>query len=646
MGNHWPVIVGINQYQSLQPLMFAQADAIELRDLLVNEAKIPAENCSLLTDISPMVYQSAASPTQEIMLQRLRHSCEKATPDDTVWFFFSGYGVTWEGQDYLLPIDADPDRVAETGIPAKAIFDTLQQSASQGLVILDMNRSQAALPNQRLGVQSMELAKRLAVPLILSCRPNQFSQETLAIRHGLFTAAILEGIRFHGCLTLSQLVAYVADRVPELCEHHWRPEQNPVVVLPAEYQFMLLVPPSAAGEWPIAEPPPPPGPEISPGDIPPDMVPNGDQPGSDHASVTDEEISDLPAPLPEPDPSMPPSEDSVSLPADPAGTATAGWQRWGILAAGLVLLALLLKSQTFFGRRAQPDPVAIDPIGQTLSADPASTDASPEAGNGSQPQPGEPLFPNQPGTSDAAAALERARAAINDKQFSEALSWLNQVPEDQRNEDYAALLEQAEDGYASVTRRTGEDVLNTARQQIRGLPASAFNDAIEQARQVPMGDPNYRQAQQDIQRWSQTILDMAEGRAALGNFDAAIAAAQLVPDDQQQIYEQAQAEIQRWQQRKTNRQILQQAQGLLQPDQATTFKEAIELVQQIPQDYPEYAVAQQRTDQWSQDILVIARARAAAGNIPAAIAAAERVPPDTSAYQQAIQEIQQWQTQE
>jgi hypothetical protein len=57
-------------------------------------------------------------------------------------------------------------------------------------------------------------------------------------------------------------------------------------------------------------------------------------------------------------------------------------------------------------------------------------------------------------------------------------------------------------------------------------------------------------------------------------------------------------------------------------------------------------VAQQRTDQWSQDILVIARARAAAGNIPAAIAAAERVPPDTSAYQQAIQEIQQWQTQE
>ena len=90
---------------------------------------------------------------------------------------------------------------------------------------------------------------------------------------------------------------------------------------------------------------------------------------------------------------------------------------------------------------------------------------------------------------------------------------------------------------------------------------------------------------------------------------------------------------------------MQDAQARLQPDQATSFEEAIVLVQQIPPGTPEYDAAQQRIDQWSQDILVIARARAADGQLPGAIAAAELVPPGTSAYDQAQEEIVRWQGQ-
>jgi hypothetical protein len=160
-----------------------------------------------------------------------------------------------------------------------------------------------------------------------------------------------------------------------------------------------------------------------------------------------------------------------------------------------------------------------------------------------------------------------------------------------------------------------------------------------------VGDPEYEQAQADIARWSRVILDLAEGRAASGNFDGAIAAARLVPEDQAEVRAQAQEQITRWQQRQVNRQLLQQAQGLLQPDQATSFRDAIAVAQQIPPDYPESATAQERIDQWSQDILVIARARAAAGQTAEAIAAANLVPAGTSAYDQAQQEIQRWQGQ-
>ncbi|NJL45968.1 MAG: hypothetical protein HC922_10190, partial [Leptolyngbyaceae cyanobacterium SM2_3_12] len=256
MASHWPVIVGINQYQFLQPLMYAQFDAIELKDFLVNEAGLPPpQYCSLLTDISPMVYQGAAFPTRAVLLQRLTQSCEQAQAGDTVWFFFSGYGTCWQGRDYILPIDADPHQVEQTGIPVETIFKILKQGANrQILVVLDMNRPQNGLNSQNLGIQSLELAKSLALPLVLSCQPHQFSQESMAVRHGLFTEAMVEGMRFHGCLTLSQLVDYLNDRVPELCQHHWRPEQNPATVIPAEQQFLMLVPPSAADQIPGGQP--------------------------------------------------------------------------------------------------------------------------------------------------------------------------------------------------------------------------------------------------------------------------------------------------------------------------------------------------------------------------------------------------------
>jgi hypothetical protein len=165
------------------------------------------------------------------------------------------------------------------------------------------------------------------------------------------------------------------------------------------------------------------------------------------------------------------------------------------------------------------------------------------------------------------------------------------------------------------------------------------------ARQIPPDDPIYGQAQDAIERWSWMILDVARARAAQGNRAAAVAALDLVPEDQPQVYGQAQATWQRWQQEATNQQLLQQAQTLPQPQQATTYGDAIRLLQQIPPDYPEFAQAQDQINQWSGDILAIARVRAAQGQLPGAIAAAELIPPGTQAYQAAQQDLASWRAQ-
>ncbi|QQE65227.1 hypothetical protein GFS31_19130 [Leptolyngbya sp. BL0902] len=646
MASHWPIVVGINQYQQLQPLMYAQFDAIELKDFLVQEAGLAPDACALLTDVSPMVYQGAAFPSRDVLLQRLSQTVAKAGANDTLLFFFSGYGVSWEGQDYLLPIDADPSRIVQTGILIADVFKTLTEgAASQVLVMLDMNRPQSAIAPSRLGQQTLELAQDLEIPLLLSCQPQEFSQETLAVRHGLFTEAMLEGLRFHGCLTLTQLADYLATRVPELCRHHWRPEQHPVAVIPAAQRFLMLVPPAAAGT--IAG-----GPSLAP-PILGDGVPLVDGPSVPPSALVPPSLPASLAAAEEPlvtaadggAPTATPATQTEET-APPPKTQAPGWPQWAILGAGVLLLGVLLRNQAVFWGNRTPTPdlpgteAPLTPLpdgGETTDVSPGEAPAEETA-----PPTPNPLFPGT--TIDGPTALGLARQALAGRQFGEALTWLNQIPEGERPEDFDALVAQAEAGQASAVV-TGEVILNDARRLVEPVPASLFNDAIERARQVPVGDPQYDRAQADIARWSQVILDLAEGRVAAGNFDGAIAAASLVPADQAETYAQAQASIQRWQQRQTNRQLLQQAQGMLQPDQATSFRDAIVLVQQIPADYPEYPVAQERISQWSQDILVIARARAAAGDVAGAIAAAERVPPNTSAYDQAQQEIQTWQGQ-
>jgi hypothetical protein len=306
-----------------------------------------------------------------------------------------------------------------------------------------------------------------------------------------------------------------------------------------------------------------------------------------------------------------------------------------LAAAGLLLLGVLWRNQDSFRGQQSTAPAVLTPIESAPTTEPEAP--APETGGA-----GEPLFPST--SVSGAEALERARNALAQQQFGEALVWLNQIPEVERPVDYPALVNQAETGYANASL-SGEAALNQARRLIEPLSASLFNDAIEQARQVPADDPAYDQAQADIARWSQVIVDLAEGRAASGDLNGAISAARLVPEDQGEIWGLAQARIQQWEQRQVNRRLLQEAQSVLQPDQATSFQTAIAIAQQIPPDYPESAIAQDRIDQWSRDILAIARARAADGQLPGAISAAGLVPSGTNAYDQAQQEIQQWQAQ-
>ena len=81
---------------------------------------------------------------------------------------------------------------------------------------------------------------------------------------------------------------------------------------------------------------------------------------------------------------------------------------------------------------------------------------------------------------------------------------------------------------------------------MHALPATPFAAAIATARQVPATDPAATQAKADIERWGQTIWEIAQSRAQQNAWEDAIAAAKLVPPELPQLQTQAQQKIAQW----------------------------------------------------------------------------------------------------
>ncbi|NJL69323.1 MAG: hypothetical protein HC894_26865 [Microcoleus sp. SM1_3_4] len=171
---------------------------------------------------------------------------------------------------------------------------------------------------------------------------------------------------------------------------------------------------------------------------------------------------------------------------------------------------------------------------------------------------------------------------------------------------------------------------------------------MAKARSIPPTDPLYPQAQQDIERWSLTILDIANGRAARGDFQGAIGAARLMPDANKQVFNQSQEAIAQWQQlakqQQANAAVLAAAKKEVKRGVASSYSQAIQKASTIEPNEPLHQEAQQSIGEWSESILKIAQLRASQGRLKDAVAAASLVPADTKSYDLAQKAIAGWKT--
>jgi uncharacterized caspase-like protein len=249
MAENWAIVVGINKYENLRNLDFAESDAKAMEHWFRQEANF--DEVYLFTEESDPIPTNSkpipTNPTYGRLKQFLRANFEKPLlkQGDNLWFFFSGHGQRYQDKDYLMLKDTDPGNIGETAISVEYVTERLRRSGADNVILLlDACRNQGAKHGLGYGEEQYQ-----GVITFYSCKAEQEAWEIPELGKGSFTHALLEGLRLQGesnCATVERLHRYLKLKTPQLNERYGKQIQNPYLKAEPPYKmYYILLPRSA-----------------------------------------------------------------------------------------------------------------------------------------------------------------------------------------------------------------------------------------------------------------------------------------------------------------------------------------------------------------------------------------------------------------
>jgi len=212
------VLVGVDEYDKSQlgNFQFAGRDAVVLG--------IELENFGFTTTVLTTDMIAERQPTKKNILAALKKASDGLTKQDVILFHFSGQGFQLNGSDeaYLCPRDGIPDD-AKSMIAVSELLTIFERAgAGNSFLLLDACRTDPD-PTRGRGIDRSLLTVGSGLGVLLACTKNEKCYETPEAKHGLFTYAILKGLRgeakdHSGKVTWDSLAAYVRETVPVVAE--------------------------------------------------------------------------------------------------------------------------------------------------------------------------------------------------------------------------------------------------------------------------------------------------------------------------------------------------------------------------------------------------------------------------------------------
>jgi hypothetical protein len=215
------LVIGINKYRHVGPLLHACNDAVAVAELLTGRFGFPKQNVELLLD---------AKATRASILRRFLSYTDlaKVGADDRILVFFAGHGHTVSGRrgetGFLVPADGNIDDLASL-----VRWDELTRgadliSAKHMLFLMDACYGGLALTRTSIPPGSMRFLKdmlqRYSRQVLTAGKADEVVSDSGGTRsgHSIFTSYVLDGMEgaavpAGGMLTGHGLMAYVYEKV-------------------------------------------------------------------------------------------------------------------------------------------------------------------------------------------------------------------------------------------------------------------------------------------------------------------------------------------------------------------------------------------------------------------------------------------------
>lgn len=228
-GKAWAVLVGVNHYE----------DAPHIPDLRVCMADVTAIHAALAPTYTAARLLTDATaprlPTRANILAELSSVAQAAEAGDLLLFYFSGHGVAFEGESYLLPRDARLAALRHTAVAMRDVREIVEASPARAKVLL-LDACHAGAAIGKAGpAMTPEFIQRVfteaeGMAVLASCKQGQQSWEWRREGRSVFTHYLLEALRGaadfdgKGFVTVSDASRYVVDRVKLWAVEHSRPQ--------------------------------------------------------------------------------------------------------------------------------------------------------------------------------------------------------------------------------------------------------------------------------------------------------------------------------------------------------------------------------------------------------------------------------------
>lgn len=167
------------------------------------------------------------------VLNQLKSLFLQSPHDGTVFAYLAGHGMALENEYFYLPYDYDRSRPEESSIPLaelKAMFDAT--SANRAFLWLDCCHAGGVLrrrggPDEATIInRTLKAVKGTGKVIVAACKPDQSAYEDSGVGHGLFTDALVRGLKGEARTTSGEVTAGSLYDFIDQCVTH--PSQQPV----------------------------------------------------------------------------------------------------------------------------------------------------------------------------------------------------------------------------------------------------------------------------------------------------------------------------------------------------------------------------------------------------------------------------------